>query len=162
MGIRGRGRKPQFGLAKELGIDKFESPGGGCLLTFEAYANKLKDIFKNKKKVSWDDVVLLKVGRHFRSGDNKIIVGRNHSDNEQLKKLKKKTELMFEAKGVMGPVTILQGKAGKKAIELAARFTARYSDADSEIVVVNYGKEKFNKEITVNKAKEGQLDNLRI
>jgi tRNA U34 2-thiouridine synthase MnmA/TrmU len=161
-GIRGRGRKPQFRLAKEFKIDKFETPGGGCLLTFEVYANKLKDLFKNKKKISWDEVILLKSGRHFRHKDNKIIVGRHKADNEQLKKLKKKSDIMLEAKGVMGPVTLLQGKAGKKIIELAARFTARYADATGNKIIVKYGKEKMNKEMIVDQVSEKEIEEYRI
>lgn len=164
-GIRGRGRKPQFELAKNFGIDKFESPGGGCLLTFEAYSNKLRDLFKHKKVISLDDVRLLKVGRHFRcgtDGSNKVIVGRNKKDNDALLELKKKTDIMFEAKDVVGPTTLLLGKTSKKSIEIAAMLTARYSDAKSKKVTVRYGQEKFTKEIEVDKISEKEIEKLRV
>ncbi len=75
--IQGRSRKPQFQLAREFGITSFPAPAGGCLLTCEEYSKKLRDLFANKKRISMADVALLRVGRHFRLGKNKIIVGRN-------------------------------------------------------------------------------------
>jgi len=154
--IQGRQRKKQFALAKKFKIKEYETPSGGCLLTEEAYSNKLKDLF-NQKEYSKNDIILLKIGRHFRFGKNKIIVGRNHEDNLKLLKLKQKN-LVFEAKDFVGPTTLLIGKTSKKAIELAASLTARYSDADKGKVVVSYGK----KEILVNKIKEKELEKLRI
>jgi len=148
MAIHGRGRNPQFELAKQLGVKEFETPAGGCFLTDEIYSNKLRDLFKHQKTVSLDDVRLLKMGRHFRLGKNKIIVGRHKEDNLQLMKFSKKG-ILFDAKGVMGPITLLLGKADKKSIELAAGLTARYSDAKTDEVVIEYG--KINKEIKVKK-----------
>ncbi|MBR9691596.1 tRNA 4-thiouridine(8) synthase ThiI [Candidatus Woesearchaeota archaeon] len=155
LGLNGRSRKPQFALAKKFKIKKFETPGGGCVLTYEAYSNKLRDLFKHKKIPSLEDAKLLKTGRHFRKGKNKIIVGRNHEENKILAKQK---GLKFEAKGVMGPTTLLTGKPTKKAIELAASLTARYSDAEEDKVAVKYN----NKEIIVNKIKEEKIKKIRI
>lgn len=147
--IRGRSRKKQFELVKKFKIKEFETPGGGCLLTTEGYSNKLRDLFKNNKTVSANDIKLLKIGRHFRLGKNKIIVGRNEADNKFLEKQK---EIKFEAKDFVGPITLLQGKPIKKSIELAASLTARYSDADKDEVKIKYGK----KEIVVKKAKDSE------
>ncbi|MFC1728101.1 tRNA 4-thiouridine(8) synthase ThiI [Nanoarchaeota archaeon] len=153
MDIRGRTRKRQFELVKKFKIKEFETPGGGCLLTTEEYSNKLRDLFKNSKTVSVDDIKLLKVGRHFRLGKNKIIVGRNKVDNDILVKQK---GLKLEAKDFVGPTTLLQGKPTKKAIELAAKLTARYSDADKDEVIVKYDK----KEIIIFKIKN--VEKFRI
>jgi tRNA U34 2-thiouridine synthase MnmA/TrmU len=162
MGLRGRSRKPQFELAKKFGIKEYETPGGGCLLTYPEYSKKLKDLFEHKKKVSLNDARLLRAGRHFRHGKNKIIVGRNEEDNKQLLKLKEKKDLKFEVKSYMGPITLLQGKADKKIVKLAASLTARYSDADIDKIKVKYGKDKFNKELTVTPIKEREIEQLRI
>ncbi|MBW2978150.1 hypothetical protein KY331_04860 [Candidatus Woesearchaeota archaeon] len=160
--FEGRKRKPQLDLAKKYKIDGFLCGGSGCRLTNKEYARKLRDLFDNKKRVRINDVQLLNCGRHFRLNKNKIIVGRNEQDNKQLLKLKQSSDLKFEAKKVMGPITLLQGKPTKKAIQLAASLTARYSDAKQDKVLIRYGKEKFNKEITVNKAKESQINKIRI
>jgi tRNA U34 2-thiouridine synthase MnmA/TrmU len=162
LAISGRSRKPQIELAKKFGIKDYETPGGGCLLTYEGYSNKLRDLFLNKKKITLDEIRILKFGRHFRLGKNKIIVGRDEKDNEQLKSIKNKSDLIFEAKDCMSPVTLLQGPKTKKAIEIAASLTARYSDSKEDEVIIEYGKEKLNKQISINKIKEEEINKLRI
>ena len=72
-------------------------------------------------------VELLRVGRHFRFGKNKIIVGRNKQDNERLIMMKKKSDYSFEAKEHMGPTTILQGPKTKKAIQIAGILITIFS-----------------------------------
>jgi len=160
--IKGRSRKPQFSLAKKFNIKDFETPSGGCLLTCKDYSDKLKDLFKHKKGTDLKDIRLLKFGRHFRKGKNKIIVGRDEQDNKQLLKLKKKIDYKFEAKDIMGPITLLQGPKTKPVIRLAAQLTARYSDAEEFPAAIKYGKQSFNKEIKVNKIKNKELEKLRI
>jgi tRNA U34 2-thiouridine synthase MnmA/TrmU len=160
--FQGRRRTPQIDLAKRYHIDGFMCGGSGCRLTDEQYAKKLKDLFDHNKKISVNDVKLLISGRHFRVGKNKIIVGRNEIDNKNLLRLKKKSDLMLEVKDAMGPTTLLLGKADKKAIEVAAKLTARYSDAKEKNVAVKYGKEKFNKEVVVAKLVDTEIEKLRV
>lgn len=160
--FEGRKRTPQLDLAKKYKIDGFMCGGSGCRLTNKEYARKLRDLFDNKKRVSISDVQLLNHGRHFRVKKNKIIVGRSEYDNKKLIELKKKSDLKFEAKKVLGPITLLQGPRTKKVIKIAASLTARYSDAKRDKVLIKYGKEKFNKEIVVHKAKESQINKIRI
>jgi len=160
LSIEGRSRKPQLELAKKFKIKEFETPGGGCLLTYEVYSNKLKDLIKNNKKISMEDIRILKFGRHFRSGKNKIIVGRNEEDNKKLIKFKGKDDYKFELKKIKGPITILQGPKTKKAISLAGSFTVAHSNKSKDKEIVKYGREKFNKEIIVNKIKE--IEKLRV
>ncbi len=95
LSIQGRSRKPQFELAKEYGITNFPSPAGGCLLTCEEYSKKLRDLFENKKHISMADIALLRVGRHFRLGKNKIIVGRNEAENKFLAANKMPRRFLF-------------------------------------------------------------------
>ncbi len=160
--IKGRSRKAQFSLAKRFNIKKYKAPAGGCLLTYKGYSNKVKDLLKHKKRIKAEDIMILKIGRHFRKGKNKILVGRDEQDNKKLLKLKKKSDYKFEAKDIMGPITLLQGPKIKSAIKLAAQLTARYSDAKEFPAKIKYGKEKFNKEIKVNKIKNKELEKLRI
>jgi len=94
--------------------------------------------------------------------NNKIIVGRNEFENKQILKLKQKSDLMFEAKDIMGPTTLLKGRPNKSSIKLAASLTARYSDAKKEKVTIKYGKEKLNKEVVVKKIKDKEIEKLRI
>ena len=79
-----------------MGLKTYPSPAGGCLLTCEEYAKKLRDLFENKKHISMADMALLRIGRHFRLGKNKIIVGRNEDENKFLTAQKTKSEFYFE------------------------------------------------------------------
>ena len=107
LAIRGRSRKPQIALAEKLGISDYPCPFGGCLLTYKEFANKVRDLFRHKRRVTLRDIELLKVGRHFRLGKSKIIVGRNRVENEALLRMKNKTDHMFEVPDVGSPITIL-------------------------------------------------------
>ncbi len=131
LGIRGRSSKPQLKLAEELNLKSFPSPAGGCLLTCREYAERLRDLFKNRKCCSMADAALLSVGRHFRLGKNKIIVGRNEMENDVLKTKKARKDYYFEVPDTGSPITILQGAKTKKAVITAAALTAFYSDAKS-------------------------------
>jgi tRNA-specific 2-thiouridylase len=162
LSIRGRSRKPQIKLAEELNIKSYPSPAGGCLLTCSEYANKLRDLFHHKKRFSMADAALLRVGRHFRMGNNKIIVGRNEAENNVLKAKKPRNDYYFEAADVVGPTTVLQGVKTKKAVNTAAALTAFYSDTESAKVKINFGRESLSKFITVSVPARAEVENLRV
>ena len=162
LNIRGRSRKRQFELAKKLGLKAYACPSGGCLLTYKEFAAKLKDLFEHKKRISLKDIQLLKVGRHFRFGENKIIVGRNEGENMVLLKLKTKKDFFFEAQGCGSPITLLQGPKTTQAILKAAELTAYYSDQKTGIVTIKYGREKLAKQIAVSIPPKEEIEKLRI
>ncbi len=157
LGISGRGRKKQLEFAKKHKLN-YLAPAGGCLLADKEFAKKLTDLFKHKKIISDSDLNLLKLGRHFRISENKIIVGRNENENKKIIKLKNKGDFIFEVEG-MGPTTLLQGKKTKEAIRLAAELTLSYSNEKN--VIVNYGK-KQEKKINVKKIKREELELYKI
>jgi len=160
--IRGRSRKRQIELAKKFGIDDYPSPAGGCLLTYKEYANKLRDLFNHKKRVSLRDIQLLRVGRHFRFGENKIIVGRSEQENKALLALKAKGDYYFEAQGCGSPITLLQGPKTEEAIVKAAQLTAYYSDQKVGKVQVKFGRVKLEKQIAVDIPSKEEVEKLRI
>jgi tRNA-specific 2-thiouridylase len=160
--IRGRSRKPQIKLAEEFNIKDYPCPAGGCLLTYKEFANKLRDLFRHRKRCSMADVALLKVGRHFRFGENKIIVGRNEVENKILTAKKMRYDYYFEVPDVGGPITVLQGLKSKKAIQVAAALTAFYSDAKSDRVTVNFGRNSLDKSMTVPVPSRAEVESLRI
>jgi len=82
------------------------------------------------RALTMKEVELLKVGRHFRFGASRIIVGRNERENEVLKQLRDADDYLFEVRGCGSPITILKGSKSREAVELAAKLTVRYSDAD--------------------------------
>ena len=132
------------------------------MLTYKEYANKLRDLFKHKKRCSMADVLLLKVGRHFRFGKNKIIIGRNEAENKILTAKKTPNDYYFEVPEIGGPITILQGAKTKNAIRTAAALTAFYSDAKSGKVTVNFGRKTQDKYITVSVPSRTEVESLRI
>ncbi len=162
LAVRGRSRKPQMALAREFGVTLYPSPAGGCLLTEAEFAKRLRDLFQHRKHCTVADVALLRLGRHFRLGENKIVVGRNEKENKVLVAGKAVNDYVFEVPEIAGPITILQGKKRKKAIDVAARLTAFYSDAKIEIVTVNYGREKLDKSTNVKVPSREEAESLRI
>ncbi|MEM2918686.1 MAG: hypothetical protein QXY62_04225 [Candidatus Altiarchaeota archaeon] len=162
LSIHGRSRKKQMELANKFQID-YPCPSGGCLLTYKEFSNKLRDLFNHKKKISLRDINLLKIGRHFRFENNKIIVGRNKEENEKLLNMKEAKDYCFEVPNFGSPITLLQGKKTKKAVEIAAKITAHYSDAKNEKeVLVRYGRDKMDKKIEVKPMKNSEIEKFRI
>jgi len=128
LGIKGRSRKKQLELAKKYKIKDFLTPAGGCLLTNKEFCVKLKDHLEYEKKLSLKDIQVLKLGRHFRVGNSKLIVGRNKEENKALEKLKKR--FMLIKPFVKGPTGLFKGN--KKDIKKAAQIVLRYSDIENK------------------------------
>jgi len=176
--IKGKSRKPQIALANKFGIleEEYPTPSGGCLLTYREFASKLRDLFDHNERVTVRDVRVLKIGRHFRFGSSKIIVGRNEAENTLLLDLKNPEDYVFEVPGYGSPITILEGLKSREAIEVAAKLTARYSDAGAgakaegkEVLVEYKYEDKEQKEaqvkvtsIDVSPADENEVVRLRI
>ncbi len=137
--IKGRGRKRQLSYAREHGL-KHGTPGGGCLLTEKETTMRYLDMTENQNEISIVDFKLIAYGRHFRISENaRLIIGRHHSDNLILEKLKENSDIHFQlANDVPGPVAIGRGEFTKEDKELAASLVARYSKLrDEDSVPVN-------------------------
>ncbi|MDX9859002.1 MAG: hypothetical protein RBT76_14545 [candidate division Zixibacteria bacterium] len=129
-GISGRGRRRQMELAAQFGLEDYPTPAAGCLLTDEGYSNRLRDLLAHTERITFDDLNLLRVGRHFRlDRHTKVVVGRNESDNAQLLRLKRPHHRRLEALEVGSPVTLLIGPLTDENINKAAMITARYTKA---------------------------------
>jgi tRNA-specific 2-thiouridylase len=134
--IQGRSRKRQMELAAEFGLEHYPSPASGCLLTDEGYSNRLRDLLTHSSEVTFDDLNLLKAGRHFRlDAATKVIVGRNEKDNDLLLSFKQPHHQHLEALDVGSPVTLLIGDASEENLRKAAMITARYCDSKSDPLV---------------------------
>ena len=134
LGLSGRDRKPQMALAKKFGFVDFESPAGGCLLTVEGFANKIKDFLKFDKDMSLKDMQLLQIGRHLRlQSGSKMVIGRDESDNEKLLALKnpKFTQIEFDDE-VVGAVSFINSDANEADLEFAVRLALAYTRADKK------------------------------
>lgn len=131
LGVSGRGRQTQLELLKKYGWKYHEKPGGGCLLTDNSVALKIKDMIAHREVV-FEDVELFKVGRYMILEDGgRCVISRNE---EESKKLDKKHALMEKImpQDVMGPIALVEKNASKADKILAARIVLGYSKTQSE------------------------------
>ncbi len=161
--ISGRRRIPQIELAEELGVFDYPCPSGGCLLTDPQFASKLRDYIHHEGKPKLEDMILLRLGRHFRLGRARAIVGRNEQENNVLSALAERRGLpCFEVKGHMGPVSILVGDAEVETFEKVAAITARYSDAPRDEEVDVGVEDGDTRHIRVSSMVDEEIEGLRI
>ncbi|MFW5775096.1 MAG: tRNA 4-thiouridine(8) synthase ThiI [Chitinivibrionales bacterium] len=129
LSICGRGRKHQFAYAKKHGL-VHATPAGGCLLTEESTGRRFEDLREHKTDFDIVEFSLLAYGRHFRlSPHTRVIVGRNHQENETMDTLVRKHDIRFQMADMEGPLGIANGDASPDEIRMAAAVVARYSKA---------------------------------
>lgn len=170
LAIEGRSRKPQIELAKQLGIDKYPTPAGGCLLTDKGFANRLRDLMERKSDFTVGDVNLLKVGRHFRiTKEARLAVGRDKEENGKLLKLAVDGDIFFYPVKTKGPTALGRGLFNENDILAASGIIARYTDKDSNISAagrLEIAHKMFNERrpthIRVLPMSEKELEALRI
>ncbi|MFA5144710.1 MAG: tRNA 4-thiouridine(8) synthase ThiI [Candidatus Omnitrophota bacterium] len=132
LAISGRGRREQIAFARELGVNDYPCPSGGCLLTDPEFSKRLKELMRHDQ-LDLDNVWLLKVGRHFRLSDKvKLVVGRNEKENERLLNLARGDDyLFFPNDKLAGPTSLGRGIFNEESIRLSCSITSRYCDLNS-------------------------------
>ncbi|MGA1796900.1 MAG: tRNA 4-thiouridine(8) synthase ThiI [bacterium] len=130
--LQGRSRKTQIHLAESIDWQEYPTPGGGCLLTDAAFADKVKPLlekgFPDPGILKW-----VKIGRHFTlPGGIRLVVGRNKEENERIGDMARTDALLISPTGIPGPTAILLGNPSHEALRLAASITASYSDHPTE------------------------------
>lgn len=164
--ISGRSRKRQMELAAKIGIRDHPSPAGGCKLTEPSFSKRLKDLFA-QERYSLEEIELLKLGRHFRLGRGvKLVVGRNKNENEKIQEFFREGDLLFKAKNLKGPVSLLKGayRINDNFVGKSCQITARYCDRNGEEddeVYINYF-DKFKKCIKTKKVKPTKEEELKV
>jgi len=137
MDITGRSRARQLQMVKDIGLENFEPPAGGCLLTEINFSKRLEDFVKNDK-MEIDDIDTLKFGRHLRLPDGaKLIVGRHQEDNNKLKETKSKKYDKARILDASGPLCLLQKDASESDKQLATK------------IIITYGRTELDKEYEV-------------
>jgi len=138
--LRGRSRKRQMELAKGFGITEYPTPAGGCRLTEPNFAKRLRDLLRYDTDPPRRDLELLRLGRHLRwSPTTKIIVGRNHEENEHITALSGPGDVRLWVKGYPGPTVLVKNVDQKEGLLFAAQLAVRYSDVPSgESCTVHY------------------------
>jgi len=133
LAIQGRGRKTQMQLAAELGITRFETPAGGCLLTDAAFSRRLRDLFARAPGCEARDVEMLKQGRHFRIDERiRAVVGRNHRDNLAIERAAGERDALIRLADYPGPLTAVSSGWSEADLLLAASLGVLYSDAPKD------------------------------
>jgi len=166
LGLSGRGRKEQMAMAEAWDIRDYPSPAGGCALTEPNYANRLRELLSHDKNPLEKDILLLKVGRHFRVTDGaKIISARDAKEAEIMKSLINENDLVFQAKDYNGSMVVIVGKATENDIEFAGSVTGRYSKGkDEDSIAVRYGffKKSYDFKLEVKKTSDEELQKYII
>ncbi|MYK99021.1 MAG: thiamine biosynthesis protein, partial [Gemmatimonadetes bacterium] len=128
--IQGRSRQKQMEIAEEYGIEDYPSPAGGCCyLTDENFGRRILDFFEyeGKENLTMDDVMLLKIGRHFRvKPDVKVVMGREEGENKFLERYTP-GRWRLETKDVTGPTTLVEGHPSDDDLRQIAGMTVRYA-----------------------------------
>ena len=160
----GRSRKPQMELTRQLGLEGFSQPAGGCLLTDPGFSRRLKDLLTYQREFNLDDIQLLKLGRHFRlSGQAKLVLGRNQEENQRLIGFVRTGDLLLEPKDIPGPTGILRIKTvSQELLELSAGMLARYCDQNNGKVNISVENGDSNQIIHCSAQETRIVDALRI
>ena len=144
-GITGRSRERQLELAGEIGLEDFESPGGGCLLTDANFAKKMFDFIKYDN-FEVKDIPVMKFGRHLRLEDGaKLVVGRNQEENAHLQEIDNDKYLHIKTVGIPGPHSLLSKNASEEDKKLAAKTVLTYCKTKpNESYIISFDEKEVN------------------
>jgi tRNA-specific 2-thiouridylase len=171
--IRGRSRRGQLDLATRYGMMDPPNSAGGCLLTDPQFSKRVRDLFNHVvSEPSLNDVDLLKIGRHFRLNPySKLIVGRNHAENEMLLSYSEDTDYIIQPVSIPGPVSILRFyvrpdmRKHKKLLVQSINITLRYSDTVQdcyyEVQIINR-KKNWTKQVSSQRCDNNEVEQFRI
>ncbi len=129
--IQGRGRKRQVALAEHYGIREYPQPGGGCMLTKEGFARKLKEYLSRNRQATAREVKMLRYGRSLLlPGGSWCVVGRNREDNGNLDFLAGESDVVLRLRDHVGPTGLISGPTyAPEDLAPAAAILASYGDA---------------------------------
>ncbi len=167
-GFRGRGRRPQLELAKELGVDHLPvEAGGNCFLTNREFSERFRDLLDmyGKEHFPRKDVPLLRIGRHFRISEKaRLVISRDESEYHLLQPYRS-GRYAFELLDVTGASGIGTGEFRHEDMLLAARLLGRYSKAEAGRkirVSVQYDSGEYEVQATALSPEDPLIASLRI
>jgi predicted ribosome quality control (RQC) complex YloA/Tae2 family protein len=151
-------------LAKHYGITEYAQPAGGCLLTDPAYSKRLRELMDRNPNFDIRDAELLAIGRHFRlDTGEKIIVGRDQHDNEELMSLKTDEDVIIDVTDYPSPIVMIPHGGSEEAIRKSASICVLYSDASQDDNVrVEYDYKGNSNILLVQPFPKNDLDKIRI
>ncbi len=127
--FEGRSRRAQQALAEKLGVTNYPQPAGGCLLTDPGYARRLRDLKEHEGLDDIEGIARLRLGRHFRVGRARLIIGRDERENAALAARVRPSEVFLRVASCPGPVGLLAGEATEADLQQAAGLCAHYANS---------------------------------
>lgn len=135
--FKGRSRKPQMELAEKLGIENYQTPAGGCLLTDPGYSRRFLEALANGERITFSLTQLLKLGRLFRINGKRLVVARSDAENRILVDLFSNNKIIMHPTKTNFPVALLDSGATDEQIKISAQIVARYSHEKDGIIEIS-------------------------
>lgn len=162
----GRARRVQLELARRFGIEEFPTPSGGCcFLADRNFAARLRDLLAHRepRSIAREDLVLLKVGRHFRlAHDLKAIFGRDEVESRLLRREARGRSVCQVVDG-RGSLGLVEGEPGPREMRELAALAVRYSSHRAAAEVpVRIGREGQEQRLSASAVREERIRELRI
>ena len=141
--ISGRGRKEQLSMAKAYGFKVIPTPAGGCKLTEHENAARFLPLLRNLKEPDVNFFKLATVGRQYWAGNKLLVIGRNQADNENIEKIFRDGDYIFEIKDFPGPFSLARSLYSENWNEqeimdgaaMTASFSPKARNSGAEVVV---------------------------
>ncbi len=128
--VSGRGRTRQLQMIQDYGFKYFEKPGGGCLLTQDSIAQKIKDL-KSHRQMVLEDIEMIKVGRYLvLENGARCVIGRNEGENAKLSAPNPTMDAMTLL-DCIGPVGLIEKSADSADRLLGARLMLSYAKTNT-------------------------------
>jgi tRNA U34 2-thiouridine synthase MnmA/TrmU len=134
--VSGRSRKRQYELIRQYELKEFSCPAGGCLLTDPIFAGKLKDLFEHERFHSLRDIGLLRVGRHFRFNEKRVILGRNQEENDYLETFCSPPYSYVRPLNLKGPSGLLRGETDSETLQFVAALMRFYGKGSGTTIIL--------------------------
>jgi hypothetical protein len=137
----GRGRSRQIALAREMGIEDFPAPAGGCILADPILSRRIARVYEGdfvvtQQNMGVADILLMLLGRQFLLPHHGwLILGRDERDNNRLEEMREVGDILLFIEERPGPVALLRradelyddGQARQQDIACAAGLITRYA-----------------------------------
>jgi tRNA U34 2-thiouridine synthase MnmA/TrmU len=139
----GRTRKPQIALAEEKGIVDYPCPAGGCLLTEELFALKLREYFKHTPSPVLSDMALVRTGRHFYSQQGTwVILARDEHEGIRMEQMTRPDLTMLLPTNFSAPVIAFKGNDRAYVFSKMNEYTHKTIQDDAVLLIRSNGTEE--------------------
>ena len=126
----GRNRTPQLELAKQFNIVDFPNPAGGCVLTEQLRAARIKRLFTfDPQYITPENSTFLLTGRIFLLPQGGwFTLGRDMQENIAIEAIQQPEDITLQiSQNRPGPFGLLRYTSHEDDIKLAATITAHYT-----------------------------------